>query len=564
MQSVTQERALDEFLSTAKLADTNFAAERLNVKIIANDQQNPYLLKPDKEASVLGKHREKQDQLRVPRRPHWDASTTPAELEKMEKEAFLEWRRGLATLQESDDDILMTPFERNLEVWRQLWRVIERSDLVVQIVDARNPLYFRCEDLERYVLELDVGKENFLLVNKADLMTLEQRRVWAEYFSSNNIQFAFFSATALEEEDHDSEESDASETSDVADGVDDLSVNNGSVSDIADGVDDLSVKNGSAEDSRKVDSANDELEQLTQVIRVEQLEDILVHQVLGSSHLAEDKKVQIGLVGYPNVGKSSTINALIGAKKVSVSATPGKTKHFQTILLSPSVILCDCPGLVFPNFATTKADLVCNGALPIDQLREHTGPVALVSQRIPQNVLEEVYGISIHTRPLEDGGTGVPTADEVLSSYAKARGFATQGQGNPDMARASRYILKDYVRGKLLFIYPPPDSGIDAEDFNREVHTSLRTKRPKHTNDRTNFLPEGETLSGQVNREYFGTNGSQSSMKLPFQHRIEENGRILTGRKARLMAALSNGMDPKELAGVGGGKKHFKHNKRVK
>jgi len=37
----------------------------------------------------------------------------------------------------------------------------------------------------------------------------------------------------------------------------------------------------------------------------------------------------IGLVGYPNVGKSSTINSLLQEKKVSVSTTPGKTKHFQ-------------------------------------------------------------------------------------------------------------------------------------------------------------------------------------------------------------------------------------------
>jgi len=39
--------------------------------------------------------------------------------------------------------------------------------------------------------------------------------------------------------------------------------------------------------------------------------------------------VVIGMVGYPNVGKSSTINALIHGKKVPVSATPGRTKHFQ-------------------------------------------------------------------------------------------------------------------------------------------------------------------------------------------------------------------------------------------
>ena len=127
------------------------------------------------------------------------------------------------------------------------------------------------------------------------------------------------------------------------------------------------------------------------------------------------RKTQIGLVGYPNVGKSSTINALIGAKKVSVSSTPGKTKHFQTIHLSDKVLLCDCPGLVFPNFATTKAELVCNGILPIDQLREFTGPAGLVAKRIPQHFLEALYGMKIQIRPLEEGGTGTPTAEEILS-----------------------------------------------------------------------------------------------------------------------------------------------------
>ena len=37
-------------------------------------------------------------------------------------------------------------------------------------------------------------------------------------------------------------------------------------------------------------------------------------------------------IGYPNVGKSSTINAILKMKKVPVSATPGRTKHFQVRL----------------------------------------------------------------------------------------------------------------------------------------------------------------------------------------------------------------------------------------
>lgn len=119
-------------------------------------------------------------------RPHWDSTTTPAQLQRLEADSFLEWRRSLAQLTESQSFIL-TPFERNLEVWRQLWRVVERSHLVVQIVDARNPLRFRCEDLERYVRDVDVRpgeftekegqgpRRNLLLINKADLLDEGQR-----------------------------------------------------------------------------------------------------------------------------------------------------------------------------------------------------------------------------------------------------------------------------------------------------------------------------------------------------------------------------------------------------
>ena len=76
-------------------------------------------------------------------------------------------------------------------------------------------------------------------------------------------------------------------------------------------------------------------------------------------------KLVVGMVGYPNVGKSSTINVLCRQKKVAESATPGKTKHFQTIHLCEDIILCDCPGLVFPSFVSNTAEMVCNGLLPI-------------------------------------------------------------------------------------------------------------------------------------------------------------------------------------------------------
>lgn len=199
MRSVTEQGALDEFLATAELAGTDFTAEKMNnVKIIHTDQKNPYLLSANEERAVLGKHRQHRNRLTVPRRPKWDSTTTPQELDVKEREAFLNWRRGLAELEENND-LLMTPFERNLEVWRQLWRVIERSDLIVQIVDARNPLLFRSEDLESYVKDIDPKKENLLLINKADMMTPTQRKAWAKHLKKAGIAYKFFSAQLAKE-----------------------------------------------------------------------------------------------------------------------------------------------------------------------------------------------------------------------------------------------------------------------------------------------------------------------------------------------------------------------------
>jgi large subunit GTPase 1 len=81
------------------------------------------------------------------------------------------------------------------------------------------------------------------------------------------------------------------------------------------------------------------------------------------------EKIEIGLVGYPNVGKSSVINAVFGKKKVAVASLPGKTKHFQTLPLSPKVTLCDCPGLVFPRISSSYAEMVLNGLISIDTLK---------------------------------------------------------------------------------------------------------------------------------------------------------------------------------------------------
>lgn len=600
MRSVTEQNDLDEFLSTAELAGTDFTAEKMNnVKIIYRDQKNPYLLSAAEERAAARKQKANKKRLKVPRRPQWDEKTSAQELDERERMSLLDWRRGIAEMQQNDD-LLLTPFERNLEVWRQLWRVIERSDLVVQIVDARNPLLFRCDDLEDYVKEVDKRKNNLLLVNKADMMTEKQRQAWATYFQDEVINFRFFSAELAKDanlaREGDAIPSDDSENVEEHDASDEESED----TEIAQEAEKIHI-GGEAdveedwtseeEDDDTEDETMDTKHRLdhsdaTRILTTDELEALfLEHAPKVKNTEGKPRKTQIGLVGYPNVGKSSTINALIGAKKVSVSATPGKTKHFQTIHLSDEVILCDCPGLVFPNFAFTKAELVCNGVLPIDQMREYSAPAALVAQRIPKAFLEAIYGIRIATRPLEEGGTGIPTGEEVLQAYAAARGFYTTGQGIPDESRAVRHVLKDYVRGKLLFCCPPPsDPPLDGREFNRELYDveHLPQKRRAHlaldeesvvsSSDHPSLQddpdlvplprPVGRKTQAMDNR-FFGRGvGNAGHLYKPHEAATLSGGRELTGRKMKAMIALEKDIDPKDLQM--NSKKHFKGNKRDK
>ena len=268
-----------------------------------------------------------------------------------ENQSFLDWRRELALLQE-ETGAVVTPYEKNLEFWRQLWRVIERSEVIIQIVDSRHPMIFRwarllgqktevstfrCPDLEVYVKEVSPLKKNLLLINKADLLTLEQRESWSKYLIEQGIDFAFFSA--LEEED--AGKSDGGSSSGSEEELD----NSGEEAD-------QNEKDAGKTEDEKSESGTEPAAK-TDILNCQQLVSLF-----RSFKRHPSEPITVGFTGYPNVGKSSTINKLMAAKKVRVSETPGKTKHFQTLVLEEDVTLCDCPGLVMPSVVNSKAGMV--------------------------------------------------------------------------------------------------------------------------------------------------------------------------------------------------------------
>jgi len=143
---------------------------------------------------------------------------------------------------------------------------------------------------------------------------------------------------------------------------------------------------------------------------------------------------------------------------------PGKTKHFQTLNVPDhsNITLCDCPGLVFPSFVSSSADLILAGVYPLSQVRDFWLAVELICRRIPRNILEAHFGIEL-PRPTsldiaQKGGSVIlkaPTAEELLGTYCIARSLLAPSSGVPDYYRASRVVLRDYTLGKLLYCHCP-------------------------------------------------------------------------------------------------------------
>jgi large subunit GTPase 1 len=248
----------------------------------------------------------------------------------------LEWRRDIAHMEEGNVNLAITPFEKNLAVWKQLWSVIERCQVLVQIVDARSPFFYYSADLERYIKEMDQNKHYLLILNKSDYLDESQLQHWNDYFKEKGVEHIFFSALA-EKHKMEAEEKMAKPKKEVT-----PDMPNKMLDEIKESIeqeeeekqeDELVVKmmeegKLSLLDDTKIYSK----EELMRLIRV-------FAKQRCSKPEGKDGRYNIGMVGYPNVGKSSVINVLCGAKKVGVASRPGKTKHFQTIYVSNDICL---------------------------------------------------------------------------------------------------------------------------------------------------------------------------------------------------------------------------------
>ena len=175
-------------------------------------------------------------------------------------------------------------------------------------------------------------------------------------------------------------------------------------------------------------------------------EDDVVEEEEATNIVEDDSSyVTIGLIGHPNVGKSSLINGLKGSKVVSTSRTPGHTKHFQTIFINKRIRLCDSPGLVFPALDMPRELQILCGLFPISQSREPYSSISFLIARVP---VEKVYQLIPPTygQTQEDDYFPQDKADhqwsgwDICEAYAIKRSYTTK-KGNPDTYRAGTFLF---------------------------------------------------------------------------------------------------------------------------
>ena len=169
----------------------------------------------------------------------------------------------------------------------------------------------------------------------------------------------------------------------------------------------------------------------------------VLHAKTSKLHDIRDRKkaVTAMVVGIPNVGKSTIINAIAGKKKTKIANKPGVTKVKQRVTTQRQLELLDTPGILWPKEnEETFESLALIGAIKDEVLDLETLSVSLLTRLIdlaPVN-LGRQYQIDIDDQsPLE-----------ILERIAMKRGCIRKNN-NIDYMRVSRIVLGDFRKGKF-------------------------------------------------------------------------------------------------------------------
>ncbi|KAK7465407.1 hypothetical protein VKT23_005385 [Stygiomarasmius scandens] len=434
---------------------------------------NTPLIRPIPSGTAIHpEHVTDQEPLTCTRRPKWRFEMTKKEVESNEAGLFRKWIKQTDELLEqwqsrsNQTSIPSSPtyFERNLEVWRQLWRVVEISQILLVLLDSRCPLLHYPPSLANYLADRRV----ILVLTKTDIPRTSQVEAWVTYLRGH------YDIPVVRAESYTSKATqDNSERHRFQ-----PYLPQGLREQLVAAIRDLHSKMIQPPEKVKTNPAwmkgwkpsvptHIDWEAALQF----DSETPADPMPLERSDEAEDGEttpfLTVGLLGQPNTGKSSLLNALFGKTRVRASKTPGKTKHFQTLFWTSQIRLVDCPGVVLPNYVPMEMQ-VLSGILPIPRISAFPACVHFVSNLLPvEKILKLTHPAAseeqvVDKRTWREGmkpiikQTPSWTAMDILLAYATQKGWFTAKAGRPDVGRAANALLRALAEGRIPWAFWPP------------------------------------------------------------------------------------------------------------
>ncbi|NXO36551.1 GNL3 protein, partial [Locustella ochotensis] len=278
---------------------------------------------------------------------------------------------------------------------RELMKVLEASDVVLEVLDARDPMGCRCPQLEEAVASSGGNKKLLLVLNKIDLVPKDNIEKWLNYLKKEFPTVAFKSATMMKDKT---------------------------------------------------------MEQVTK--RHARVDFSETSQYFGSKCLlkllqeygkTQDKAIQVGVVGFPNVGKSSIINSLKGKRACNVGLARGVTKSMQIVHLDKQTKMLDSPSII--------AD-PSNSALAL-ALRSIIDPEGSDSSDVLEGVNALINHCSKQQVMLHYNIPDFRDPEEFLSLLAQKRGMLKKG-GVPDIENMAKLVLCDWTGARIKYYSQPP------------------------------------------------------------------------------------------------------------
>lgn len=291
---------------------------------------------------------------------------------------------GVDWVHSKKDDLFLKG--QSKRIWGEFYKVVDCSDVILHIIDARNVPGTRCTMIEKHIAKNAPHKHLVFVLNKIDLVPNWVAKRWIGELAQIRPTIAFH----------------ASMTHAFGKGA-------------------------------------------------------LISLLRQFGKLNADKKqISVGVIGYPNVGKSSVINTLISKKSCKVAPIPGETKIWQYITLFRNIYLIDSPGVVVDTAGDTETDSVLKGVIRSERLETPEDYIDAIQGAVKREHIAALYGLP------KDGDDTWNSSEELLEKIAVKCGRLLKG-GEPCLRSASIYIINDFQRGRLPHYVAPPELKDDEE-----------------------------------------------------------------------------------------------------